>query len=123
MDPSQLETSYLVIKESPVHGLGVFAKQTIPKGTKLGTYTGDKYSLKEFKEKYGKDISYCYVARRAHYILCAKEKRNIMTYINERLHPNVILKRFILIADKDIQQGEELFLNYAKDYPRNYELN
>ena len=123
MDPSQLETSYLVIKESPVHGLGVFAKQTIPKGTKLGTYTGDKYSLKEFKEKYGKDISYCYVARRANYILCAKEKRNIMTYINERLHPNVILKRFILIADKDIQQGEELFLNYAKDYPRNYELN
>lgn len=123
MDPSQLETSYLVVKDSPVHGLGVFAKQFIPKGTKLGSYTGDTYSLKDFKAKYGKDISYCYVSRRTHIIICAKEKRNIMTYINERLEPNVILKRFILISNKDIQQGEELFLNYAKDYPRNYELN
>jgi SET domain-containing protein len=123
MDPSHLNTTFLEIKPSPIHGLGVFAKQTIPKGTKLGTYTGDKYSLKEFKEKYGKDISYCYVARRANYILCAKEKRNIMTYINESLTPNVFLYRFKLIANRDIEQGEELFLHYAKDYPRNYELN
>lgn len=123
MEPSHLNTTFLEIKPSQIHGLGVFAKQSIPKGTTLGIYTGDKYTLKEFKEKYGKDISHSYVARRANYIICAKEKRNIMTYINERLEPNVILKRLTLIADKDIQQGEELFLRYAKDYPRNYELN
>ena len=114
--------SSLEIKSSPIHGLGVFAKEFIAKGTKLGEYTGDRYTLKEFKEKYGKDISYCYVARRANFILCAKEKRNVMTYINESLTPNVFLKRFILIADSDIQQGQELFLQYAKDYPRDYDL-
>jgi len=68
----------LEIKSSPIHGLGVFATQKLLPTMKLAEYTGDKYTLKEFKEKYGKDITYCYVARRANYILCAKEKRNII---------------------------------------------
>ena len=112
----------LELKQSPIHGLGIFAKQTIPKNTKLGRYTGDHYTLKEFKAKYGKDISHCYVSRRTNLIICAKEKRNFMTYINESKDPNVFLKSFVLITHRVINEGEELFLHYADDYPRDYKL-
>ena len=112
----------LEIKESPIHGLGVFAKAFIPENTRLGKFEGVKYSLKEFKEKYGTDTSYCYVARRANYILSAKENRNVMTYINESLTPNVRLYRFFLRSYRDIQPGEELFLYYGDTYVRNYQL-
>ncbi len=112
----------LEIKESPIHGLGVFAKGFIAENTRLGKFQGIKYTLKEFKEKYGNDISYCYVARRGNYILCAKENRNVMTYINESLIPNVRLYRFFLRANRDIQPGEELFLYYGDKYPREYQL-
>jgi SET domain-containing protein len=123
MEPSHLDTTFLEIKPSPIHGLGVFAKQKILKDTKLSKFIGERYTYKEFADKYGKDRSYCYMARRGNYILCAKEKRNLITYINESLTPNVFLYRFKLIANRDIEQGEELFLHYNKIYPRNYELN
>ena len=112
----------LEIKSSPIHGLGVFATQKLLPTMKLAEYTGDKYTLKEFKEKYGKDITYCYVARRANYILCAKEKRNIITYVNESKNPNCYIVRKILKPLRIIEPGEELFLQYAKDYPRDYKL-
>ena len=112
----------LEIKESPIHGLGVFATQRLTPTMKLAEYTGDRYTLKQFKEKYGKDISYCYVARRANYILCAKENRNIITYVNESKTPNVYIKQKVLRPYRIIEPGEELFLQYAKDYPRDYSL-
>ena len=112
----------LEIKESPIHGLGVFATERLTPNMKLAEYTGDRYTLKEFKAKYGKNISYCYVARRANYILCAKEKRNIITFVNESITPNTYIKRKILYPLRVIEKGEELFLRYADDYPRDYEL-
>jgi SET domain-containing protein len=112
----------LEIKESPIHGLGVFAKEDIPINTRLAIFTGDRYSYKDFYAKYGNDRSYCYIARRGNYILCAKEKRNVITYINEAKEPNVFLYRFKLRTIRDIKKGEELFLRYFEKYPRDYEL-
>jgi len=112
----------LTIQPSPIHGLGVFATQQLKPKMTLAEYTGDRYTLREFKEKYGKDIQHCYVARRANFILCAKENRNIITYINESKTPNVEIKSKILRPLRVIEEGEELFLHYAKDYPRDYEL-
>jgi hypothetical protein len=111
-----------VLFRSPIHGLGVFTTQQLQVRQPLTEYTGDRYTLKEFKEKYGSDIHYCYVARRANYILCAKENRNIITYINESKIPNVEIKRRILRPLRVIEEGEELFLQYSKDYPRDYSL-
>ena len=112
----------LEIKPSPVHGLGVFAKEPIRSRKRLGEFTGVKYSRREFKAKYNNDYSYCYCAKRANYILSAKEQRNFMTYINESRTPNVEIVKRKLIALRDIQPGEELFLSYDRDYPRDYEL-
>lgn len=112
----------LELKPSPIHGLGIFAKEPIPCRKRLGEFTGIKYSRREFKARYNNDYSYCYCAKRANYILSAKEERNFITYINESKTPNVEIVKRKLIALRDIQQGEELFLLYDKLYPRDYEL-
>ena len=111
------------LKPSPIHGLGIFAKRNFRKGEKIGEYVGERYTLREFKEKYGKDIQYCYVARRANYVICAKENRNWLTYCNESLNPNLKLKERFAYATRLVSAGEELFLQYAKDYSRDYSLN
>lgn len=109
------------IKMSAIDGLGVFATETIPAGTCLGTYTGVSYTRKEFLEKYGKDYRYCYFTNFSWLpIVCAKEERHFMTYINEGETPNVELKRYKLYALKDIVQGEELLLKYPTTYKRTW---
>ena len=114
------------IKPSPLHEKGVFATQDIPAHSCLGSFTGMEYSLKDFKEKYGKDIRYCYQLGRLNKIICAKEQRNFITYINESEKPNCYLKRRSCWTARDIKKGEELFLSYNKKgmikYPRDYEL-
>jgi SET domain-containing protein len=111
------------IRSSPVHGLGVFAKETIPARKSLGEYTGTRYTLKEFREKYGKDTEHCYVAARYNYVLCAKEERNWITFINESKNPNCRIHAHTLKTLREIQAGEELFLLYPPSYPRTYTLN
>lgn len=108
----------LEIRPSPIHGLGVFATKNLPDHRRLGEYTGVRYSLADFKAKYGSDTRHCYIARRANYILCSKESRNFITYINESNEPNVYLNRRRLYASRPIAAGEELLLQYPKTYFR-----
>lgn len=116
--------SCLIIKQSPVHGFGVFATEDLEPDTCLGFFTGTEYSLKDFKLKYGKDIRYCYHMNRVHKVICAKENRNWITYINESPCPNVILKKRACYTNRLIKAGEELFLQYDKNgsmkYKRDY---
>lgn len=112
----------LEIKQSPIHGQGVFAKQDIPARKTLGEYTGTRYTLREFKEKYGTNTEHCYVARRYNYILCAKEERNWITFINESKEPNCRIFAHKLITLTNIKEGQELFLLYPSSYPRQYQL-
>ena len=112
----------LELKPSPIHGLGIFAKEDIKAKKYLGEYEGVKYSLKDFKEKYGNDTEHCYVAKRYNYILCAKENRNWISFINESKEPNCIIHAHKLKTIKDIVKGEELFLQYPASYPRTYTL-
>ena len=112
----------LELRKSLIHGLGIFSNQTIPKNTVLGEYTGSKYSLKEFKNKYGNNTEHCYVARRQNYVICAKDQRNWISYVNESKEPNCKLISRLLTTTKEIKKDEELFLTYPKNYPRNYKL-
>lgn len=110
------------LRESAINGLGVFAKDKIRKNTKIGFYDGTKYTLREFKEKYGKDTRYCYVVRRYNYVICAKETRNFGTWINESKTPNVKFSKQYIVASRDIEKDEELTLMYPSSYPREYKL-
>jgi hypothetical protein len=110
------------IKESPVHGKGVFATQDIPPNTKLWDYQGEEMTLREFKERYGNDISRSYSMRRINKIINGKNHDNLSHWMNESRHPNAIFKKKGVWTDKAIVKGEELFLRYPPNYIRNYTL-
>jgi SET domain-containing protein len=114
------------IKKSNIEGLGVFAKEDIPKGTKIADYYGKEMTWKSFKNKYGEyklNSLHTYPMRRIWKIIVAKEEpyksRNLTNYINEiRGKANCELKLRALYAKKDIKKGTELLLEYPEDYNR-----
>ena len=78
-------------------------------------------TYKEFNALYKKDYTYCYQLMRQHKVIEAKNPRNWITYVNEnRVRPNVALKSRHCYAILDIQEGEELVLDYGYNYPRDY---
>jgi SET domain-containing protein len=117
---------WVIIKKSKVEGLGVFAKRDILKGTKISNYYGKEMKWKTFKHKYGDyktNSLYTYPMRRIWKILVAKEEpyrsKNITNYINEKKgKSNCELRLRALYAKRDIKKGEELLLEYPKDYNR-----
>ena len=120
------ENEFVTIKKSKIDGLGVFAKEDIPKGTKIADYYGKEMKWKTFKNKYGEyknNSLHTYPMRRIWKILVAKEEpyksKNVTNYINEiRGKSNCELKLRALYAKKDIKKGKELLLDYPKDYNR-----
>lgn len=112
----------LELRPSPLHGLGIFAIRSLPGRKTLGPYLGVRYTLKEFKEKYGTDTEHCYVARRYNYVICAKEPRTWITYVNESNNPNCRIHAHCLKTLRPITEGEELTLRYPPSYPRDYTL-
>jgi SET domain-containing protein len=118
----------VIIKKSKVEGLGVFAKRDILKGTKISDYYGKEMKWKTFKNKYGDyktNSLYTYPMRRIWKILVAKEEpyksKNITNYINEvKGKANCELRLRALYAKRDIKRGEELLLEYPKDYNRSW---
>jgi SET domain-containing protein len=117
----------LIVKESNIHGLGLFTDEPLKKGEKIYQYIGEEMSLKEFREKYGEyklNSLNTYRMKRQNKIIVAKEEpfktENKINYINESKNPNCILKSKYLVTLHDIQQEEELTLQYPKDYFRDY---
>jgi SET domain-containing protein len=131
MVTKRLNTDLVVIKKSKVAGLGVFAKRDILKGTKISDYYGKEMKWKTFKKKYGDyktNSLYTYPMRRIWKILVAKEEpyksKNITNYINEvKGKSNCELRLRALYAKRDIKRGEELLLDYPKDYNRSWLKN
>ena len=122
----KIKNDLVTIKKSKIEGLGVFACVDIPKGTKIADYYGKEMKWKTFTKKYGpyKDNSlHTYPMRRIWKILVAKiepyKSRNLTNYINEIPgRSNCELKLRALYAKKDIKKGDELLLDYPKDYNR-----
>lgn len=110
------------VKESPVNGLGLFVTQAIKADVRIADFNGTEMTLRDFKEKYGKDTRYCYSMRRINRIIDGKTVDNPSRYCNESATPNVCLKKKGLYTCSPVKAGDELFLSYPKDYPRDYTL-
>jgi SET domain-containing protein len=124
LPPPTFKSDLVEAKKSKTHGRGLFAKVDIPKGTRIADYVGDEMTIKEYKEKYGDDLRYSYLMRRTHKILDGKPKKylskNASHYINEGKPINVVFKNRGVVASRNIKAGQELFVKYAKDYPRDW---
>jgi SET domain-containing protein len=126
---NSIKNDLVTIKKSKIEGLGVFALDDIPSGTKIADYYGKEMTLKNFKQKYGEykhNSLNTYRMKRINRIIVAKiepyKSRNLTNYINESKKPNCLLKKRALYALNNIKKGEELTLLYPENYNRNYTL-
>lgn len=121
--PTWNDGGYVEVRRSliPNSGNGLFAKRNIPKGTIISEYQGERMSLKDFHSEYGRDYLFTYRAMRIGKIINGKHPPyltlNPSHYANEHNPPNICLKNWKLIALRDIDEGEEMYLNYMSSHP------
>ena len=122
---------YVKVGKSTIPGTnmrGLFAKKDIPKNTLIADYKGLEMSISEFNELYNRDYRYSYSMRRQNKIINGRTKdyltENPSHYTNESTprNVNVELVKKGFYTTKDVKKGDELFLQYPKNYPRTYEL-
>lgn len=96
------------VQESRVHGLGLFARVDIARGTVLGELSG------EFVEG---DHSHVLWVQNEQGDWNGFEVQCDFKYINHSAHPNVAYyDDLTVVALKDIQAGDELFHNYGDEF-------
>ena len=111
-----------VVRDSHIHGRGVFAARRIRKGTRIVEYTGERISNKEADRRYDDTRM-----KRHHTFLFTLDSRTVIdgaiktgggdaSFINHSCEPNceaVITDRKIFIhALHTIEPGEELAYDY-----------
>ncbi len=109
------------VKESRIHGLGLFAAQFIPKGTVVWKFMFgfDLLMTKEEIDKLSEPAkdqfyNYAYLDKKHNkYMLCSDDAR----FFNHSDDPNCDERiDDITTAIRDIQLGEELIVNYKDFY-------
>jgi uncharacterized protein len=108
------------VRESSLHGLGVFAMQRIPKGTRVIEYLGERVSHAEADRRYDdKDAednhTFLFIVD-ARTVIDAGIEGNEARFINHSCSPNcesVIESRRVFIETvRAINPGEELCYDY-----------
>lgn len=113
------------VRQSAVHGKGVFALKNIPKGKKIIEYTGQIIDWDEAVKRHPHDKSQpnhtFYFGLEDGSVIDAKFGGNESMWVNHSCSPNceAIEEDFkngtkvFLYAKKNIQEGEELFYDYG----------
>lgn len=109
------------VKPSGVHGKGVFARQRIPKGTRMIEYTGERISWKKAQDLPPADLD------EPHHtfffsiddgrVINAAVGGNDARWINHSCTPNCKTierkGRVYIVALRNLKKGEELFYDYC----------
>ncbi len=130
MKPKNTKSLYILVRHSTIHGRGVFAKKTIPKGTRIIEYVGEKISKSEAErraviplDRHKQDQTYGAV-----YLFELNKKHDIdgnvpyntARHINHSCEPNaeteIICGKIWIIALRAIMKGEEITYNYSYSY-------
>jgi len=110
---------YHIVRNSKIHGRGVFAKRPIRKGTRVIEYTGPIVSEKE-AEKIGSDV----INGHGHTMLFQLDGKRVINgneggdarYINHGCDPNCETEQdgdhIYILAIRSIKKGEELVYDY-----------
>jgi len=109
------------VRESPIHGRGVFARRPIPKGARIVEYVGERITHEEADERYDGDDA----AGRHHTFLFIADERTVIDaafggsearFINHSCDPNCEAVneggRVFIEAVRGIARGEELAYDY-----------
>ena len=118
------QETYVMIKPSPLHGIGVFAIRDIPKGTKnifsegFGEWIKISKSEVEALPRHSKDLieNHCLFDDTDYYVPEYGFKLlDLVIYLNHSDQPNVISlnEGAHFQAIRDIKEGEELLVDYG----------
>ena len=104
----------IIVRQSAIHGTGVYAAQPIAKGRRIIEYTGEKISKEEGDRR----------AETNNYILILDDNwdldgivdGNDSRFVNHSCSPNTDIvvdnERAWIVAIRDIEEGEELSFDY-----------
>jgi len=123
------ETDWVVFRRSRIHGIGGFARQDIPAGTRILEYVGEKISKEESARRCEANNPYIFCLN-DQFDLDGNVPWNPARFLNHSCQPNceTLLdeaERIWIVALRDIRAGEELTFNYGydlteyRDYPCN----
>ena len=110
------------VRRSDIHGRGGFALRTIPKGTRIVEYTGEKITWKEVWRRYPDDEAegeqnhtFLFEVDDQH-VIDANRGGNTSRWINHSCSPNCVVvdegDRIFIEAGRTIRPGEELRYDY-----------
>jgi len=113
------ENSIVQAKTSAIHGMGCFAVQFISEGQRIVEYSGPRLNLEQTQKALQNGNKFIFDLD-SHYSVDGSVMSNAGRYLNHSCDPNcesnIIFEKVWINATRDIQQGEELTINY------NYEL-
>lgn len=91
------------VAPSPIHGKGLYARQTIRKGTFIGTYQGPQ------AKRNGSHVLWVYAEGEAP---VGRRGMNMLRYLNHSDKPHAEFDGFDLYAVRTIAPDEEITINY-----------
>ena len=119
--PDNLIHSELVeVRNSPIHGRGVYATQPIKSGTRVYEYVGERITHSEadrrfWKKRHDDGHTFLFVVNRKT-VIDGSKKGNDARYINHRCEANCETitedNRIFIEAIRNIKTGEELGYDY-----------
>ncbi|WP_051190524.1 SET domain-containing protein [Kaistella palustris] len=113
-----IDRDFILVKSSPIHGKGVFAKKAIPKGTRIIEYMGKRILKEDLPSDREKGLtSLVYVMRLDDLTAIDGEREgNDARFFNHSCMPNCEVYFFdqipYIYAMEDIIEGAELFFDY-----------
>jgi SET domain-containing protein len=111
------EIQQLIVRHSPINGLGCFAAVPFARRKKLGEFLGEKITAREARARVarGGKISICELDHR--WSIDASRSGNPTAFINHSCNPNgftrIISGRIYFFALRSIVRGEEITLDYT----------
>ncbi len=106
------------VRESAVHGRGVYAAQFIPEGTRIIEYTGQRVSWEAAPDDENDPHTFNFGLENGE-VINPENGGNDARWINHCCDPNCEAieegNRIFIYAMRDIEAGEELFYDYAME--------
>ncbi len=94
------------IKESGIHGKGLFARDKIKQGEYMGEYDGPVVSENDSHVLWVEKYDDVWVGR---------DGKNLLRYMNHSTKPHAEFDGFELFAARDIQADEEITIDYGEE--------
>jgi len=106
------------VRESAVHGRGVYAAHFIPEGTRIIEYTGQRVSWEAAPDDENDPHTFNFGLENGE-VINPENGGNDARWINHCCDPNCEAieegNRIFIYAMRDIEAGEELFYDYAME--------